>query len=139
MQANAAAGFPPQPESHVFLQLTGGGYKLTDKAATYAVVARVVKLRAATCGLAHMVLTGHRSRRGHIQQDKDEGLAADVTCARLLGISAQTYSLYADKTRPTRRLAAPVGAAAGPSVVIPSHPGGVTGLVHRTLTWFTRD
>ena len=138
MRANAAAGFPPRPEGHVFLQLTGGGYKFTDKAATYAVVARVVKLRAATCGLAHVVLTGHSSRRGHIQQDEDEGVAADVTRARLLGISAQTYKLYADKTRPTRRLAAPVGAAVGPSVVIPSAPGGVTGLVHRTLAWFTR-
>ena len=65
MAASAAAGVPPQADSFVFLQLTGAGYRLSPKAATYPVVKRIVTQRVAHCGLAYQVLTGHSLRTWH--------------------------------------------------------------------------
>jgi hypothetical protein len=138
MAASAAAGVPPQADGPVFLQLSGAGYKLSPKPATYAVAKRIVAQRAAHCGLAQQVLTGHSSRRGRIQEDDDFDLADGVTQSRLLGICSQTLKLYRSRTRPTRCLEATVVPDLVPLAPAPSPPAGVAGLVRRTFAWFAR-
>ena len=138
MAASAAAGVPLQADSPIFLQLTGGGYRLSPKAATYEVAKRIVVRRSAQCGLARQVLTGHSSRRGRIQEDQAYDIADDVTRSRLLGICAHTLKLYRSLTRPTRCLEAPVELDAVPLTPPSAASVPAAGLMHRALAWFNR-
>ena len=136
MRANTAAGFPPRAEGPVFLKTTGAGYRLTGDAATYAVARRIVQQRAAYCGLASEVFTGHSARRGRFQEDQDEGIAPEVTRARFMDVCYATYALYTNRMRPLRRRVddTPPAPAVAPTPR-PAPEVGADGVVSRAWAW----
>ena len=107
VRAYRAAGRHLHPTSPVFLKTAGAGHRLTDEPATHAVVAGVLKKRSAAAALGEENFTGHSFRRGRMQDDQDAGVAPAITQARALGIGMDTYALYTDRNRPTRRAAPP--------------------------------
>ena len=122
MRSYRMAGRDLHPTSPVFLKTTGAGHRLTDEPATNGVVAGVLKKRSAAAALGEENFTGHSFRRGRMQDDQDAGVDPAITQARALGIGMDTYRLYTDRDRPTRRTAMPDSSPPPPSAPLALAP-----------------